>query len=71
MTENEARQHAATFLLGASLGLGMLIEGLEGHIEPETLTDAQRGRLHEIHANVCEAAAALAQLGAEIDPPRR
>ncbi len=66
MTEKELREHAGTWIMGASIGIGLIVEGLDQHVEPAITTDGQRQSMHQIKAEVFAACAALSKLAAKI-----
>jgi hypothetical protein len=47
MTNSEIRADVAQGLLGASIALGLIIDGLRGRVEPDALSDGEHAALHQ------------------------
>lgn len=63
MTNQEIRSDFARSLLGASIALGLLVDGLRGRIEPDVFSDGEHVTLNRVLATTHKAGEAFARLG--------
>ena len=67
MTDDECRTHTKNHIMGLSLGIGLLIDGLEKNIKPDVLTDTQNAQLHELFSKLFDVAGTLAVISFQIE----
>jgi hypothetical protein len=66
MTDGELRRKFSTDLLAASIGLGLMLEGLQGRLEPSVLSDRERAAFHDAVGDLSTAGEKMAALALEL-----
>ena len=66
MTDEEIRANLAQAMLGASIALGLMIDGLRGRVEPKSLSIEENVMLHKVLHSVHKAGEALAAMGGAV-----
>jgi len=66
MTNAEISADLSQSVLGASIALGLLVDGLQGRIEPAAFTDAEMSELHRVFAAVFSTGEQMARFALEI-----